>query len=77
VTRKTLVAEAESRLEGAEAFVPLLDAVYRTASSGGASNVVMTMPHRGRLNVLTGLLKYPLAALFHKVPPSLRPLLLL
>jgi probable 2-oxoglutarate dehydrogenase E1 component DHKTD1 len=25
------------------------------------------MPHRGRLNLLTGLLKYPPRALFHKI----------
>lgn len=25
------------------------------------------MPHRGRLNLLTGLLGYPLEALFHKL----------
>ena len=26
----------------------------------------MCMPHRGRLNVLTGLLQYPVSLLFHK-----------
>ena len=25
------------------------------------------MPHRGRLNILTGLLEYPARALFHKI----------
>ena len=34
---------------------------------GGISHIVLAMPHRGRLSVLTGLLGYDLAALFHKI----------
>ena len=34
---------------------------------GGISQIVLAMPHRGRLSVLTGLLGYDPAALFHKI----------
>ena len=33
----------------------------------GISDIVLAMPHRGRLNLLTGLLQYPPAALFRKI----------
>ena len=35
--------------------------------SGKIQELVLGIPHRGRLNLLTGLLKYPTAQLFHKV----------
>jgi len=31
------------------------------------THIILAMPHRGRLNLLTGLLGYDLAALFHKI----------
>jgi probable 2-oxoglutarate dehydrogenase E1 component DHKTD1 len=33
----------------------------------GVQHIVLAMPHRGRLNLLTGLLQMPPASLFHKV----------
>jgi probable 2-oxoglutarate dehydrogenase E1 component DHKTD1 len=33
----------------------------------GIQHIVLAMPHRGRLNLLTDLLQYPPAALFHKI----------
>lgn len=33
----------------------------------GMTHIILAMPHRGRLNLLTGLLGYDLAALFHKI----------
>ena len=38
-----------------------------TIGSTSVSDVLIGMPHRGRLNVLVGLLHYSPAALFHKV----------
>jgi 2-oxoglutarate dehydrogenase complex dehydrogenase (E1) component-like enzyme len=35
--------------------------------SAGASQVVLAMPHRGRLNLLVNVLKYPTTALFYKL----------
>jgi multifunctional 2-oxoglutarate metabolism enzyme len=42
-------------LEGAEALIPLLDAVCESAADDGISDVVMGMAHRGRLNVLSNI----------------------
>ncbi|OBZ67945.1 putative 2-oxoglutarate dehydrogenase E1 component DHKTD1, mitochondrial [Grifola frondosa] len=39
--------------------------------AAGIENIVLGMPHRGRLNLLTGLLEYSPAALFHKIKVTL------
>ncbi|KAL1921370.1 uncharacterized protein VTP21DRAFT_11086 [Calcarisporiella thermophila] len=54
-------------LEGAESMMVALDQLFALSSSSGIREVVLCMPHRGRLNLLTGLLQYPPTALFHKV----------
>ena len=51
-------------LEGGETLVPLLDAVVRVAGATGVKEIVLGMAHRGRLNVLTNLLKLPYEELF-------------
>ena len=48
-------------LEGCEALLPLLDALIEQASAHGASEVLMGMPHRGRVNVLVNLMGMPAA----------------
>ena len=40
-------------------LVPMLDEVIEDAAAGGASDVVIGMAHRGRLNVLTHVLGKP------------------
>lgn len=54
-------------LEGGESMVPALNALFSIAAKGGMEQIVLGMPHRGRLNLLTGLLKFPPTALFHKI----------
>ncbi|KAJ3185915.1 hypothetical protein HDU85_000827 [Gaertneriomyces sp. JEL0708] len=54
-------------LEGAESMMIVLDILFREASFAGIRDVVLCMPHRGRLNLLTDLLKYDPRAVFHKV----------
>ena len=54
-------------LEGNEALMPLLNSVLASAGASGLENCVLTMPHRGRLNVLSLLLDYPLALLLRKI----------
>ncbi|KAG8808783.1 hypothetical protein FRC17_003774 [Serendipita sp. 399] len=54
-------------LEGAESMIPALDTLFQTASSAGVEHVMIGMPHRGRLNLLTGLLDFPPRALLHKI----------
>ena len=39
--------------------MPVMDEIFRKANQAGATDVVLGMPHRGRLNLLVGLLKYP------------------
>ena len=35
--------------------------------TAGVDHIVLAMPHRGRLNLLTGLLQMSPASLFHKI----------
>ncbi len=51
-------------LEGCEAMLPAVDELLRTA---GCSDVIIGMPHRGRLNLLCSLLKFPPRTLFRKI----------
>ncbi|MEX2647414.1 MAG: 2-oxoglutarate dehydrogenase E1 component [Alphaproteobacteria bacterium] len=43
-------------LEGAESLIPLLETVIAHASKLGVEDIVLGMPHRGRLNVLTSIM---------------------
>ncbi len=51
-------------LEGGEALIPLLDRILNDAAREGVREVVMGMPHRGRLNVLANTVGKPLAQIF-------------
>lgn len=44
-------------LEGGESMIPALDAMINTAADGGVQEVVIGMAHRGRLNVLTNIMR--------------------
>ncbi|OSX61116.1 hypothetical protein POSPLADRAFT_1074828 [Postia placenta MAD-698-R-SB12] len=54
-------------LEGGESMLPALDVLFAAAARAGVEDIILAMPHRGRLNLLTDLLKFPHAALFHKI----------
>ncbi|KAG9310005.1 thiamine diphosphate-binding protein [Chiua virens] len=54
-------------LEGGESMLPALDALFAVAAQADMTHIILAMPHRGRLNLLTGLLEYDPAALFHKI----------
>ncbi|MBM3583855.1 MAG: 2-oxoglutarate dehydrogenase E1 component [Alphaproteobacteria bacterium] len=43
-------------LEGAESLIPLLETIIGHAAANGVEEIVMGMPHRGRLNVLTSIM---------------------
>lgn len=45
--------------EGAESMMGFFYELFRSAVYSGVTDVVMGMPHRGRLNLLTGLLHFP------------------
>jgi 2-oxoglutarate dehydrogenase E1 component len=51
-------------LEGGEALVPLLGRILDDAALRGLREVVLGMPHRGRLNVLANTVGKPLAQIF-------------
>ena len=51
-------------IEGAESLIPALEQVIKRGGQLGMKELVIGMPHRGRLNVLTNVMGKPFAALF-------------
>jgi probable 2-oxoglutarate dehydrogenase E1 component DHKTD1 len=51
-------------LEGGESLMVAVDVLLQTTS---AEHLVFGMAHRGRINLMVGLLGYPAAAVFHKL----------
>jgi 2-oxoglutarate dehydrogenase E1 component len=51
-------------LEGGEVLIPVLERAIRRAAALGARDVVLGMPHRGRLNVLANIFAKPLETIF-------------
>jgi 2-oxoglutarate dehydrogenase E1 component len=62
--QKNYVGQKRFSLEGGEMLIPLLDAVVERAAGQGVREIVMGMPHRGRLNVLANILDKPYGMLF-------------
>ncbi|MCZ7533841.1 MAG: multifunctional oxoglutarate decarboxylase/oxoglutarate dehydrogenase thiamine pyrophosphate-binding subunit/dihydrolipoyllysine-residue succinyltransferase subunit [Acidimicrobiia bacterium] len=60
-------------LEGAESLIPLLDAVAGAAATSGATEMVMGMAHRGRLNVLANIVGKGYAQLFREFQGDMEP----
>ncbi|MEX3516535.1 multifunctional oxoglutarate decarboxylase/oxoglutarate dehydrogenase thiamine pyrophosphate-binding subunit/dihydrolipoyllysine-residue succinyltransferase subunit [Corynebacterium camporealensis] len=58
------VGQKRFSLEGAESLIPLMDSIIDTAAGQGLDEVVIGMPHRGRLNVLFNIVGKPLSDLF-------------
>lgn len=53
--------------EGAESMMGFFYELFRHAAYSGVTDVIMGMPHRGRLNLLTGLLHFPPELMFRKM----------
>ncbi len=51
-------------LDGGEALIPALEQILKRGSQLGVEEVVIGMPHRGRLSVLAHVLSKPYAAIF-------------
>jgi 2-oxoglutarate dehydrogenase E1 component len=51
-------------LEGGETLITLLDAVVRHASRTGTTDVILGMPHRGRLNIMAHIFGKPYENIF-------------
>ncbi|AKK05565.1 2-oxoglutarate dehydrogenase E1 component [Corynebacterium mustelae] len=58
------VGQKRFSLEGAESLIPLMDSAIDTAAGQGLDEVVIGMPHRGRLNVLFNIVGKPLETIF-------------
>lgn len=58
-------------LEGGEALIPLLNGILHLAAAGGVGDLVLGMPHRGRLNVLTHIFGKPLQNIFSEFRDNL------
>ena len=71
---KRFVGQKRFSLEGAEAMVSLLDAIVEDAAELGALELVVSMAHRGRLNVMTHTQSMPYRAIFTEFQPSLAPM---
>jgi 2-oxoglutarate dehydrogenase E1 component len=53
-------------LDGAESLIPGLEQIIKRGGNLGLKEIVVGMPHRGRLNVLTQVMAKPHRALFHE-----------
>ena len=51
-------------LEGGETLIPVLDAAVNHAAGEGVTDLIVGMPHRGRLSVLATIFRKPLSAIF-------------
>jgi len=62
--QKKFPGQTRFSLEGGDVLIPLLDAVVRKAASLGVTDIVLGMPHRGRLNVLVNIFGMPYESMF-------------
>ena len=67
------VGQKRFSLEGAEALIPLLDTLVEDAAAADADEMVMGMPHRGRLNVLAHILRKPYELILGEFEGSFLP----
>lgn len=53
-------------LDGAEALIPAMEQIIKRGGQLGVKEIVVGMPHRGRLSVLANVLQKPYRAIFHE-----------
>ncbi len=53
-------------LDGGEAMIPALEQIIKRGGALGVREIVIGMPHRGRLNVLAQVMTKPHRAIFHE-----------
>ena len=53
-------------LDGGEAMVPALEQIIKRGGALGISEIIIGMPHRGRLNVLAAVMGKPYHHIFHE-----------
>ena len=62
--QKRYVGTKRFGLEGGEVTIPALHAMIDSVVAHGTKEIVIGMPHRGRLNTLVNIVKKPLTAVF-------------
>ncbi|WP_024874820.1 multifunctional oxoglutarate decarboxylase/oxoglutarate dehydrogenase thiamine pyrophosphate-binding subunit/dihydrolipoyllysine-residue succinyltransferase subunit [Saccharomonospora piscinae] len=67
------VGQKRFSLEGGETVIPLLDTVLDKAAEHELDEVVIGMPHRGRLNVLANIVGKPISQIFQEFEGNLDP----
>jgi 2-oxoglutarate decarboxylase len=67
------VGQKRFSLEGGETAIPLLDTVLDKAAEYELDEVVVGMPHRGRLNVLANIVGKPISQIFREFEGNLDP----
>ncbi len=53
-------------LDGAESMVPALEQIIKRGGALGVKDIIIGMPHRGRLNVLAAVMAKPYQVIFHE-----------
>ncbi len=67
------VGQKRFSLEGAETVIPTMDAVIDQCAEHALDEVVVGMPHRGRLNVLANIVGKPYSQIFSEFEGNLNP----
>lgn len=62
--QKKFPAQTRFSVEGGDVLIPLLDAAVKKAAGLGVTDIVLGMPHRGRLNVLVNIFGMPYENMF-------------
>jgi 2-oxoglutarate dehydrogenase E1 component len=53
-------------LDGAEALIPAMEQIIKRGGALGVRDIIIGMPHRGRLNILANVMQKPYRAIFHE-----------
>jgi 2-oxoglutarate dehydrogenase E1 component len=53
-------------LDGGEALIPAMEQIIKRGGAMGAREIVIGMPHRGRLNILASVMSKPYKAIFNE-----------
>ena len=67
------IGQKRFSLEGAETLIPLMDAAIDRAADCNLNEVVIGMPHRGRLNVLANIVGKPYSQIFTEFEGNIDP----
>ena len=53
-------------IDGGESLIPAMEQIIKRGGALGAKEIVIGMPHRGRLNILANVMAKPYRAIFHE-----------